>query len=393
MKILVITSLFPDNPSEGDGKFIYDSVEALHKLGHEISILVIRGWRAAAAAAAISDHHKKKHTNLFPDWVKIQNCYYFSFPRYILYSLSLGFYAKKLSLVLRKCALEWQYDLIHVHSEAFALAAVKAGRKMKIPVVVTLHGVETNRRYWKGAGNTIRKGLESANRIIFVGDSLKNMYDQMMPNMNHFSVVYNGFDAPFWLINQAPAAWAKEIRIVSVSNLTDPAKKIDVTLRALSLLNQRGITWWNYKIIGEGRFNKKLQKLANQLRIDHQITFSGYSPHYAIYDYLCEANIFCLVSSPEAFGIAHLEAMASGLLVIAGKGQGPEAFVTHDETGLLAVPNNVEALADTLEYAFRNSDRMKLIASTGKNYVWKEFTWAQHAKHLEQVYMEACKHV
>lgn len=91
------------------------------------------------------------------------------------------------------------------------------------------------------------------------------------------------------------------------------------------------------------------------------------------------ADVFVLPSYREAFGVAYVEAMAAGLLAIGVAGQGPEAFIKHEETGLLVRPLDVESIVSTLRSVIHGKERMRRIALTGRDFVWREFTWAHHA--------------
>jgi glycosyltransferase involved in cell wall biosynthesis len=112
-------------------------------------------------------------------------------------------------------------------------------------------------------------------------------------------------------------------------------------------------------------------------------------PHDAAMRVLAQANVFVLPSYREAFGIAYLEAMALGLLAIGVSGQGPEAFITHERTGLLVRPNDVESLVATMGAVLDNAGEMRRIATAGQRLVRVQFTWATHAQKLMAVYREA----
>jgi glycosyltransferase involved in cell wall biosynthesis len=69
--------------------------------------------------------------------------------------------------------------------------------------------------------------------------------------------------------------------------------------------------------------------------LDSKVELAGARPHEEIPQYLAAADVFILPSYREAFGIAYLEAMAAGLLVVGVRDQGPSAFIEHGISGLL----------------------------------------------------------
>ena len=111
--------------------------------------------------------------------------------------------------------------------------------------------------------------------------------------------------------------------------------------------------------------------------------------HDATLAALAEADVFVLPSYREAFGVAYVEAMAAGLLTIGVVGQGPEAFIRHEETGLLVQPRDVASIVNALRWVMHNRERMLHLALAGRDLVWREFTWGQHAVKLTAVYEEA----
>lgn len=379
MKILIVTSLFPLHPQDKNGKFIYDSILALHALGHEIKVLVTQTWKP---------FKKKIQLDQFPNWLEIKICHFPGLPRYHLFSFSIFSYKLFISPVIRQMVTKWKCDLMHVHSEVQTLAVVNVGKSLNIPVITTIHGAETTKRYWKAASKTISQGLKKVDRVVLVGHPIKKVFDKLVSCDSHFRIIYNGFDAPATIYEQQPLAWSKKVKLVSVCNLTDDGKGIDINLHALAKLRKQGFIDWNYTIVGDGSFRTEFESLVQSLELIEHVQFVGACNHNIVFEHLLAANIFCLPSYCEAFGIAHLEAMASGLLVIGVKGQGPEIFVTHDQTGLLVAPKNIDALVDCLKYAFINPKKMQTLALKGKKLAWENFTWQHHAKQLDSVYQE-----
>ena len=122
--------------------------------------------------------------------------------------------------------------------------------------------------------------------------------------------------------------------------------------------------------------------------VKQQVQFLGACNHHEVYKQLSQADIFILPSYREAFGIAYVEAMSCGLLTVGVKGQGAEAFIEHGKTGLLVSPKSVDSLSQALAAVLASPDIMQAIAEEGRNHVYKNFTWEDHAQHLTKVYQE-----
>jgi glycosyltransferase involved in cell wall biosynthesis len=154
-------------------------------------------------------------------------------------------------------------------------------------------------------------------------------------------------------------------KVISVCNLIS-RKNIDIVLRALSTLSS--INNWHYTIIGDGPERASLEDLAKSLAIDDKVTFMGYIENSHVYKYLDESNVFAMVSSTETFGLAYLEAMARGNIVIGTKGWGIDGIVIDGENGYLCEEISVDNLLNKI---------MKLMAMSS----------SEHEKMLNNIYM------
>jgi glycosyltransferase involved in cell wall biosynthesis len=126
----------------------------------------------------------------------------------------------------------------------------------------------------------------------------------------------------------------RALHFVSVSNLHE-GKGIDLNLEALSRLHRDGLTNWTYTVIGDGNQRADLQALVHEFGLDSKVEFAGARPHEEIPQYLAAADVFILPSYREAFGIAYLEAMAAGLLVVGVRIRGHLRSSNTESAGFL----------------------------------------------------------
>lgn len=382
LKILWITPWFPNSPEDQQGSYIWDAIQALRASGNEVDILLTQSWRPKETVIYFTQ---------FPGDLKIKVKRHFSIPRHYFRTLSNWIYLYTLAPTIQKMARQSHYDVIHAHTEICGIAAVYAGRKMHIPTVITIHGVDTCPRMWKGhAGRVIDRTLIQADRVVMVGQPLVEHFGQRLPKSDHFRIVYNGFRFSPALRSLPKNIWSEPIRLISVSNLVE-GKGVDLTIQALAELNRQGLKNWSFIIIGEGTERKKLEKLVAALELSRQIQFTGVCSHDKVYQHVLNADVFCLPSYREAFGIVYLEAMAHGLLTLAVKGQGAQAFIQHEQTGLLMEPESVQDLVTLLKRVFTEQAFMQKIAAQGREFVLNHFTWKHHAEALVKVYEEIVK--
>ncbi|MDN3496755.1 glycosyltransferase [Planococcus sp. APC 4015] len=134
-------------------------------------------------------------------------------------------------------------------------------------------------------------------------------------------------------------------RIVFVGRLTTE-KQIDVVLRAITKLDPAlDVT---FDIVGKGDQQRNLERLAAELGIEDRVTFHGRTPDVELRGYLSRASVFAIASIAELQSIATMEAMASGLPIVAADAVALPHLVHDGENGYLFEPGNVDELAAKL---------------------------------------------
>jgi glycosyltransferase involved in cell wall biosynthesis len=101
------------------------------------------------------------------------------------------------------------------------------------------------------------------------------------------------------------------------------------------------------RIAGDGPCRARLTEQARRLGIEAQVSFLGWLDKPGMLRELGAADCFVLPSRYETFGVVLIEALASGVPVIATRCGGPEGVVTP-ECGLIVEPDDVEALANAM---------------------------------------------
>lgn len=375
INVLYLTPWFPVDAHDPRCGFISDSIRAQEAMGVSAYIVRAVSWRPGIALL--------KHER-----VDVLVLRYLSIPRHYCRTLSNWSYIFCLKQKIISLVKQHHIHLIHAHTELSGMVAVRVGKALNIPVVVTVHGIDTNVRVWSGtAGRMLDHTLKQAHRVVVVGEPLMDYFQQRLDNLDHFRVVHNGFRLYPDMPNFRKQVWSKCLKIISVSNLEE-GKGVDLTIRALAHLKKLKIEKWTYTIVGEGAERQKLEKLVQQLSLTQQIRFTGLCNHAKVCEELKTADIFCLPSYREAFGIAYLEAMAYGLLAIGIEGEGPQAFIKHQETGLLVKPKDFNELLQALLSVFQQREQMQRIAQQGRKHVLAKFTWTKHADKLMNVYQE-----
>lgn len=170
-----------------------------------------------------------------------------------------------------------------------------------------------------------------------------------------------------------------DLRLVTVCRLVK-GKGIDIVLRALSVLSERGIPF-QYVIGGEGPERGSLEALVDQLGLKAKVRFQGSVAGPAKWSLFRNADLFVMPSRfdptvpwREGFGIAFVEAAAFGVPAVASRSGGIPDAVLDGETGIL-VPEEAPAdLVDALTFLYRNPETRIKMGGVARERARREFS-------------------
>jgi glycosyltransferase involved in cell wall biosynthesis len=273
-------------------------------------------------------------------------------------------------------------DIIHAQSVLWGgVAAMRLSRQTGIPYVVTEHSSAYHRKMngrWKP---WIVRCLGAAARTICVSSSLAHDVSAVVPDIP-ISVIPNMVDAGFFTLPRAPRVSPRH-SFLTVANL-NRNKGIDTLLEAFALYRRAGGPW-TLNIGGQGLLRQRLMHQARHLHLEDAVHFLGPLTRMQVRQAMWEASAFVLVSRVETFGLAVVEALATGLPVVVTRCGGPEEFVTPDD-GLLVEIDNRYALAEALTEIAKS--RRPEDDEDGRNRCISRFGSSEVGRQLLDVYTQ-----
>ncbi|MBV8545526.1 MAG: glycosyltransferase family 4 protein [Acidobacteria bacterium] len=153
-------------------------------------------------------------------------------------------------------------------------------------------------------------------------------------------------------------------RILTVAHLY-PRKGVDTLLRAFATTPRDAVL----RIVGSGPERERLEELSHTLAIADRVHFLGHLPFTALAAEYRNATLFALPTEQEGFGIVFLEAMASGLPIIATRVAAVPEVVSDGVTALLANPGDESTLAQLLETLLGDAALRKRLGDAGRAHV------------------------
>lgn len=270
--------------------------------------------------------------------------------------------------------LERKEDVVSTH---YYLDNILISRSVGIPKVFRFPGIKQKSIRWKTMFYLSDTDLYIAN-----SDStrkrVKKFYD-----IDIEDVVYPGLRKDKFLQNGRRET--DNLTILFVGRL-DRGKGIFDLLRAYSEIDTDKPT--TLRIVGDGNLRQKIQEKTNELGISKDTEIVGSIPHRKIPKEYRNADIFCLPSYHESFGLTNIEAMLSGLPVISTRIDAIQEYIDDAECGFLVEPGNIEELRVKLRLLIEDKElRQKFGKKGGRNA--EKYTVEKSAKQMEKIYKKA----
>ena len=269
-------------------------------------------------------------------------------------------------------------EILHVHyAIPHAYAAYMAKKMLQeegiyVPIVTTLHGTDItlvgSHPFYKPA---VTFSINKSDAVTAVSQSLKDDTLRLFDIKNDIHVVSNFIDLEkyshkFTDCQRAMMANDDEKIITHISNLRPVKRSQDV----ISIFyNIQKVMPAKLMLIGEGPEREKIEYRCQQLGILDKVIFFGKSNE--IDKILCFSDLFLLPSQTESFGLAALEAMASGVPVISSNTGGIPEVNIHGESGFLSNVGDVEEMTKNALHILSDKKRLATFKSNARNIAKK----------------------
>jgi glycosyltransferase involved in cell wall biosynthesis len=377
INVLTLTPFYPTASDDAEGCFIAEPLQALPEFRGNSCVVAVRPWhRGSAGSNALAP---------IATWIR-----YPAVPGGIGLASAGAFLHASLISRVRKLHRFQRIDLIHAHAALpCGHAAVLLSRELKIPCVVTVHGLDAffDNQVRGYAGVWCKRVAQfvyrSASRVICISDKVANKVVDAAEATVNTRVIYNSVDVQLFSpasIDSAPNT------ILSVGNLIS-IKGHELLLRALGAVfpDHPNISC---QIIGDGPERDRLTRLARDYNIAGKVRFLGRQSRSQVADAMRRCVLFALPSRYEGLGCVYLEAMSTGKPVIACRGQGIDEIIQHGSNGWLIEPGNLQELIAALSTLLQNLRLRHQIGEAARRTVLENHTSAHQAAQLLTLYRE-----
>ena len=311
-----------------------------------------------------------------------KNLHFQSQKELIVYSWKAYFYARKL---IRKN----KYDLTHsFFSVPCGFLSLVLRFQFGLPYIVSLRGSDVpgySDRFemiYKILAPVIKYIWKKSNAVISNSDGLRKLALKTNSNQK-IGVVYNGID-----IEQFKPSLEERneniFKIICVSRLTK-RKGIDCLLKAIDKIVKTKSDKIILYLVGDGNAKGDLEKQAEELGIENYVKFSGRIPHSDLPKIYNSADIFVLPSLNEGMSNTMLEALASGLPLVATDTGGTKELVKDGVNGFIVEMENADDLAQKIETLMNDKDLVQKMAQESRKLA-ESMSWQGVAEKYFDLY-------
>lgn len=373
MNVLVISRGYPSCRNRGLGVFELDQAKALAQLGNRVIV-------AAVDLRSFLRWRKWGRETVDLNGITVETI-----------NIPCGRIPLKVRANIGQIALEYLFrnvvakhgkpDIIHSHFLGNGYITVNALKKFSVPIVHTEHSSALNQpsihsRMREMATHVYR----NVDKVIAVSIPLQARLKMLLGVES--SYIPNVVDTSLFKYENCKKT--KEcFNVISVGNLTRN-KGMDVLIKAFNGAFDRSRCVQLF-IVGEGPEKKYLNSIIRSLSLEDKIFLTGSMERNEIVNIMRECHCFALTSRSETFGVAYVEALATGLPVIATRCGGPESFV-NDENGILVDVDDIEEISGALQRMYDGIDTY--VGQQIADQASENFGPAKVAKEILSVYEE-----
>ncbi len=300
-------------------------------------------------------------------------------------------------------------DIIHLHYPFFGTARlVQKWKKAhsQIPLVITYH-MDTIADGWKGMlfrwyqRHIMLNILLSADRLTASSfDYIESSQASQLfhENKNKWIELPFGVDIDRFYPDEKPRELFEQLKLdvslptllfVGGMDVAHAFKGISVLLDAIHLLQKDG-THIQLVLVGDGRRRSMFERQVSSLKL-HGVRFVGQvsDDKLAQYERMPDITVLPSLHCGEAFGLVLLEAMASGVPVIASDLPGVRTIAR--QAGYTIPAGDSQALAHAITLYMQKSDEEKIhLRQKARDVAETHYTWDKCIDKLEELYNSLC---
>ncbi len=291
---------------------------------------------------------------------------------------------------LRRLAAANNYDIYQFYfSLPTGLLALYVHLVLRKPYVLALRGSDVpgydESAWFMAPLHSLLRPLtrylwRHAKSVTVISRQLGRLARETLPSLD-VRLIPNAVDTNYFP-RKTQTAPRENIRLITVCRMVQ-RKGLEHLIEAMRELKNDDIELW---LIGSGPLHGRVQRLVTQHDVEDCVWMPGYVPREKLATYYGQADIFVLPSLSESFGQVLLEAMSTGLPIVATAVGGIPEVVENQRGGLLIPPASSAAIVAAVRSLVAVPERMRRMGEYNAGQVRRRYRWDSVASEYEALY-------
>ena len=291
--------------------------------------------------------------------------------------------------VLRKLVSDIKPDILHSHhASSFGFLASFVDHPRKILSVWGYDVVDFPYRNFVNRA-IVKRALKKAHYLTVTSRFLEKAVRKLHSIPVEIKVIPFGIDPEQFGYYDRPQ---KEIVNIGIAKALRPKYGIDILIMAFKKLTE---THRNIRltIAGKGESADEYSNMVKKMGLDDLVRFVGFVDHDKMPEFLSTIDIFVMPSiyDGESFGVAALEASATGLPVVASRVGGVPEVIDDGKTGFLVNRKDASELAKALEKLILDPTLRREMGKAGREFVENNYVWWDNLRAMNELYLEVMR--
>lgn len=378
MKVLFVTTCYPNEDFPQYCIFLEQQAQALNDLGVETDVLVLEEGKEKTLKSGVLNGIKVFKVGIDAGTKKD-----------IFFPTKLSRYDEE--NIAKN--IKSDYDIISFHFGGLRIlrSIINICKLKGIKLVNHFHGLNVwyefqENKKWLYDYYRIQKRMvfSKLDAVVGVSNKVTERFTKVIKQVPAYTV-YNGVNYEMFENLHRKFLKGDKYKLLIVANLIELKGHIPL-IKAIHKATLKGIKA-ELTIVGRGPLESKLKKIVDELGLRNDINFAGYVNYEKVVDIMKENDIFIMPSYYEALGCVYLEAMANGMITVGVYGQGIDEIIETNHNGFLLIPNDVDSIVTVLEKICNlDESELKNISDSAVE-TSRKYSWQNSAKMLKDVYL------
>jgi glycosyltransferase involved in cell wall biosynthesis len=398
-KLLVLASFFPKPGNELMGLWAISRVRGVQRAGVDLSVISPTSWIPRFAG----------RLGLFQTWASCPrehdwDAIHAEYPRWLLYqkgwlkrqSYRNPWPQNRLAWASVRGHLErWieanQPDAIWAQ---FAWINGYLARRLydtyKIPYIISEHDNQEVRNCddYPARRHLYDYVYERVSMVVATASRMEADLKALFPDVPSCTI-NNGMDPFPEALHETPKPeHVRNRRVIFSCGSGRPYKNTPMLVRAFDRVADRHDDLV-LRIVGRGPKQSLVEETTRKAKHGDRVMLLGVVPHDRVLQEMAWADVFALVSSPEAFGNVYMEAMSAGTPIICCDDAGVNDVFVHGEHGLHVPPQDEDATVEALDRLISEEDLRARLGTNARRLCERGLTWDEYGRRFAAVLEDA----